>query len=89
MQYQVIVRPLSGSISGPVIDASGVLHREQVIGVIDTFSPCVGTKNTLLQDVLDLSVEPSAAQSAGLLGYLAAIEAATDTSSVETAIDEL
>lgn len=90
MRYQVILKPLDKSpLTTLVIDDQGDGFSAVTIGVVDVQQ--VPNSNLALTALaaLNNTVQPSAAQLAGLQGYLALIEAATATTTVESEIDDL
>ena len=99
MRYQVTLHPVEGSIKNALtlIGADGVAGQTRNLGEIS-----VAQITAVLNFVTSLAkadnngivataavantVQPSVAQQAGLLAYLAAIQAGTNTAAVETAI---
>jgi hypothetical protein len=94
MRYLVILKPETASgLTDTVRDADGVEHVSVVLGALGDGDVARANVRTNLAELaiacLEDAVQPSTAQQAGLLAYLAAIQAAADTSSVETAIGAL
>lgn len=84
-RYQIVARPTSGVQSAiVVIAADGTGARETVVG--NAVAIPTGTYVSVLQSLVNKVVQPSAAQAAGLIAYMAAIEAGTNTAAAETAI---
>jgi hypothetical protein len=84
------VPAVGGTISrSSDIDSSGVVRQTieaPEITEAQARSFVSGNNSLVARGALGNTVQPSTAQLAGLLAYLAAIQAGTDTSSVETAI---
>ncbi len=89
MRFQLITKPQdpAGNTAKLIVGADGVGYAERVLSTI----PAVPTGNNLttILTVCGNTVQPSTAQLAGLVKYLALIQSASDTSSVETALSLL
>jgi hypothetical protein len=86
--YKMVFTPTDGVNSADrMIQPDGTCPVTQVVGC----APAIPSGNylTVMQSLVNNSVQPSTAQKNGLIAYMAAIQAATDTSSVETAIAAL
>lgn len=88
IRYRISAEPFDGPVSAPeMVQANGVVVKKQLLAAA-TLVPS-GNYLTVIQSIVAKSTQPSSTQLAGLLGYLAAIEAETNTGAVETAIAAL
>jgi hypothetical protein len=67
-----------------MIDAAGVGYSQQVVASAGAVAS--GNNLATLQALVNNTVQPSAAQLTGLKKYLSLIQAASDTSTVETTL---
>lgn len=85
VRYSIIAKPVEGPITADTMKVStGITYQSVIVG--NAVAVPSGNYATVLQSLVNKTVQPSAAQLAGLLGYMTAIEAEEDTSDVETAI---
>jgi hypothetical protein len=88
VRYKLIAKPYDGPVTGErIVQASGAPLQQQEIG--NCPSVPAGNNLVVLQSLVSNTVDAGTAQRTGLLGYLAAIQAGTVTTTVETAIAAL
>jgi hypothetical protein len=101
MNYQVILRPVSGPVQGDtVVDENGAAAITSLLGVIteaqvEDITAFVNAQTAQTNASLvaiaaaAATVQPSADQVTGLLGYITAVENGKTTTSIETAIGDV
>lgn len=93
MVYQVVFRPVlvaGGVPADQITDVDGKQYDSQILGAAPALVS--GNNLTILQKLLITTVQANAAQvsaSTGLVKYLTLIQAAGNTTSVETALGAL